>query len=307
VLARRLLLLLAAELAAYCLIALWLVRTHAWNAGAAGALMVAVAIGWRVAFTLTTYAVAWIYRSATPEGFRISTPALVAHVLREVGAMAAVYALLQPFERVVMGPPLVRGGDSARLPVLFLHGYACNRAAGWALVRGLRRRGETVWAPTLEPVYGAIEEWVEPLASAIDSLRAATGAARVVVVTHSMGGLAARAYLRAHGSGKLAQLMTLGSPHFGSEHARLGLGKNAREMEPGSAWLAELARDERGLGIPFISVYSHHDNLVAPQSSGAHPAARNVPLAGVGHVTLLFSPEVRALVEQVLDALNAAS
>jgi len=96
-----------------------------------------------------------------------------------------------------MGGPAPASARAGRLPVLLVHGYVCNRAAGWALARALRRRGETVWAPTLEPVYGAIDTWVEPLAAAVDRLRTATGAERVVLVTHSMGGLAARAYLRA--------------------------------------------------------------------------------------------------------------
>jgi hypothetical protein len=79
-------------------------------------------------------------------------------------------------------------------------------------------------------------------------------------------------------------------------------------MEPGSAWLAALAEaDESGLGVPFVSIFSHHDNFVAPQTSGAHPAARNVALAGVGHLTMLFARRVRDVVERELDAANARS
>jgi triacylglycerol esterase/lipase EstA (alpha/beta hydrolase family) len=304
-LARRLLLALAVELGVYAAVGVWLVRSQTWSAASALVLGVAIAVGWRIVLGLVTYLIAWRHRSATPPGFRLSGSALVPHVIRELGAMAAVYFVLQPFERIAMGHPAPPHGRSGRIPVLLVHGYVCNRASGWALARGLRRRGETVWAVTLEPVYGTIDAWIEPLAAAIDALRVSTGAERVIVVTHSMGGLATRAYLRAHPGAKLAALITLGAPHHGSEHARIGLGQSAREMEPGSAWLAALAAaDAQGAGVPFVSIFSHHDNLVAPQRSSVHPAARNVPLAGIGHLTLLFSARVRELVENELDSLN---
>jgi hypothetical protein len=100
--------------------------------------------------------------------------------------------------------------------------------------------------------------------------------------------------------------VTIGSPHRGSVHAQLGGGRNAREMEPGSDWLAALEKSEaRGVPVPFTSIYSYHDNFVAPQTSAAHPAARNVPVAGVGHLSLPRSKEVLEIVAGELDAANA--
>ncbi len=299
-LARRLLLALALELAGYGAAGAWLVLGAGWRVGAAAALVASIALGWRIAFALATYIVAWLYRSPVPPSLRRSAVALLPHVLREIGAMLAVYCVLQPFERLAMRPARPPEGRGERPPVLFVHGYVCNRAAGWALVRRLRHRGWNVWAVTLEPVYGTIEQWIEPLARAIEALREATGAHTVHLVAHSMGGLAVRAYLREHGPGRVASVVTLGTPHHGSAHARLGPGANARQMEPGSPWLAALAADERGLGVPFVSIFSHHDNFVAPQSSGAHAAARNVPLAGVGHLSLLLSPAVAEIVAHSL-------
>lgn len=300
-LARCLLLALGAELVCYGAGVVWLGVAHGWGVLSAVALMGAIALGWRVGFALGTYVVAWLFRSPVPPGLRLSALALLPHVLREIAAMLAVYAVLQPFERFAMAPERGPGEGANRPPVLFVHGYACNRAAGWALVRRLRRRGWTAWAVTFEPVYGSIDDWVEPLARAIEALREATGAGAVHLVAHSMGGLAVRAYLREHGSARIAGVVTLGSPHHGSAHARLGFGTNARQMEPGSPWLAALAADERGLGVPFVSIFSHHDNFVAPQSSAAHPGARNLPLGGIGHLTLLFSPAVGALVTRSLE------
>lgn len=301
-LARALLLLYLSELATYAALGWWLVGVRGWAPAAALALAAVIAVGWRVAATLASYAVAWRY--GTPE-FQRSPLALLPYFLAEAAAMSAVYGVLQPFERLVMGdrrPPATSGG----LPVLLVPGYVCNRGLWWALARALRARGEDCWPVTLEPVYGPIGDLAAPLATAIDAVLSETGCPRVVIVAHSMGGLAARAYLRDYGARKVARLITLGSPHQGSAHAWLGAGLNAREMEPGSAWLAALAAAEGGgFPVPFTSIFSYHDNFVAPQTSSRHPAARNVALTGVGHLSLVFSPRVHALVAAEMDAANA--
>jgi len=306
-LARRLRLILGVEVGAYVALGAWLCAGRGWGLAPAVGVALVIALGWRVAFILVTYALAWRHRSETPPEFRRNVLALLPHVLREAGAWTAGYTALQPFVRVFMGdsrPPRARG---ARLPVLLVHGYVSNRGLWWVFRRALEARGETVWAVTLEPVYGTIDSLVDPLAARIDELLAATGAQQVVLVTHSMGGLVARAYLRDYGGAKVARLVTLGGPHHGSLHAYLGAGANARAMEPGSPWLEALGRSEaRGFAVPFTSIFSHHDNFVAPQTSSVHPAARNVPLAGIGHVSLVFSREVLELVAAELHAANAA-
>ena len=304
-LARALRRLLALELGAYLAIGGGLVLAGGWTPEDALGLAVGCTAFARIGFGLATYAFAWWWRSAVPPPFRVGPFAMIRHVAMEIAAFAAAYAVLQPFERAWMGAaaPVPRGG--ARLPVLLVHGYVCNRAMWRPLVSALRARGDLVHAANFEPVYGTIDRWVPQLAARIDELLAASGRKQVVLVTHSMGGLAARAYLRVQGGAKVACVISLGAPHHGSMHAHLGAGANARQMEPGSAWLAALAAAERaGVAAPLVSIYSHHDNFVAPQSSAAHRHARNVPLAAVGHVAMLFSRQVRELVQREIDAAN---
>jgi triacylglycerol lipase len=307
-LARRLRLILGVEVAAYIALGAWLFVARGWALPAAVGVAALLALGWRLASILVPYALAWWHRSETPPELRRNVFALLPHVLKEAAAWIASYTALQPFVRVFMGdgePPRARG---ARLPVLLVHGYVSNRGVWWMFRRWLEARGETVWAVTLDPVYGAIDSLVGPLATRIDELLAATGARQVVLVTHSMGGLVARAYLRDHGGAQVARLVTLGGPHHGSVHAYMGAGENARQMEPGSAWLAALALSEaRAFPVPFTSIFSHHDNFVAPQTSSVHPAARNIGLAATGHVSLAFSRRALEIVAAELDAANAAA
>jgi pimeloyl-ACP methyl ester carboxylesterase len=305
-LARRLRLVLAGELAVYVALGFWLCAAWDWTPFAAVALGAAIALGWRAAAILIVYALAWRHHSDVPPELRLSSFALLPHVLREWWWWTAVYAGPQAFVRWFAGddaPP--RGGG--RPPVLLVHGYVCNRGAWSWFRRKLAAHGEAVWAVTLEPVYTSIDDLARILADCIDELRAATGAPQVVLVTHSMGGLVARAYLRDHGAARVARLVSIGAPHHGSVHAHLGAGENARQMEPNSRWLEALARAEEGkLSLPFTSIYSVHDNFVAPQTSSIHPAARNVPVAGVGHVSLGFAEEVAELVVAELDAANGS-
>lgn len=122
---------------------------------------------------------------------------------------------------------------------------------------------------------------------------------RFVLIGHSMGGLAARAYLRHFGGMRVQRLLTLGTPHGGSALARLGLGRNARQMESGSEWLRALALS--AVPVETVSIYSPRDNYVMPQDSMALPTATKVTLDGLGHLAMLFSPRVAGALLVALD------
>ena len=187
------------------------------------------------------------------------------------------------------------------VPVLLVHGYLCNRQVWRPMARVLAAQGHAVDAVDLEPVFGSIDAYPSQIAAGIARLRAQTGAARVALVCHSMGGLAARVYLRAHGSAEVAHVVTLGSPHRGTRNARRGHGRNATEMQPDSAWLRALSEDERDVArCPFTVVLSTHDNVIVPQQPQSLPDAETIVLEKVGHVALLSDPRAH---HAVLGAL----
>ena len=61
-----------------------------------------------------------------------------------------------------------------------------------------------VYTLSYGPPLASIELFVDQVAAKIDAILAATGARRVAIVGHSMGGLVARAYLRRYGGAKVA-------------------------------------------------------------------------------------------------------
>ncbi len=147
------------------------------------------------------------------------------------------------------------------------------------------------------PPLASVEAFADQVAVKVDAILRATGASRVAIVGHSMGGVVARAYLRRYGGTKIASVVTLGAPHHGSVHAWLFPGVCLRQLRPGNPWLAGLNESE-GTPSParIVSLWSWHDSMVAPQTSSRLAGAENIELVGIGHNALLGDRRVYGLV-----------
>lgn len=293
---------LLVELAIYVALGWGLVRYAAWSWAGAIAAAVAFALALRAFGIAATFAIARGHASPTPPEHRPGLFGWLRLYLAELGAYVAIYNLYQPFEPLLMGAERPQALAAGRLPVLLLHGYVCNRGFMLPLRRYLHAHGVAAYSHNLEPVYADIDSYADGLARRVGELCAATGADRLVILAHSMGGLVARAYLRKHGARRVAKLITLGTPHHGTALARLGAGENGRQMVRGSDWLKRL--NETAPAVPTVSVFSYQDNIVAPQDSAVLPGATMVGLSGMGHISMPFSRRVR---EAALAEIRAAS
>ncbi len=123
------------------------------------------------------------------------------------------------------GAPLPPPPD--RLPVLFVHGW---RGAPFAslydsearfLKQWLDERGQfSLYAPGIDS-NRTLYANAMTLRDTITQVKRQTGAAKVHLIGHSMGGLTARAYLESDlYQGDVASLTTLGSPHAGADQWR---------------------------------------------------------------------------------------
>ncbi len=208
-------------------------------------------------------------------------------------ALFAAFVVIQPFERWWMGADAVGRLAPGRMPILLVHGYLCNRGLWWWLRRRLRARRFAVATINLEPPLAGLDQLAARLGARIDALLAETGAEKVALVTHSMGGLAARAYLQQHGAARVARLVTLAAPHHGTTIATLGCGRNAREMRLESEWLRRLNAGPWP-PIPVASVWSLDDEIVTPPDTSRLAGARETVMSGLGHLAMVFSPAVLA-------------
>jgi len=178
------------------------------------------------------------------------------------------------------------------LPVLMVHGYGANGGFWVHLATQLEVQGYSHATVDLEPVFGDIEDFAVQMEQAVQALLAATRGDKVVIVAHSMGGLVARAWMRRFGTSHVARIITLGTPHYGTDLAHMGPGHNARQMRRNGEWLAKLDAEDRAQRRLITSIYSWHDNIIAPQDSCHLPGARNIALPGVGHVAMGRHPDI---------------
>ncbi|HVS75396.1 MAG TPA: hypothetical protein VHE11_00570, partial [Steroidobacteraceae bacterium] len=130
------------------------------------------------------------------------------------------------------------------------------------------------------------------------------------IVAHSMGGLVARAALRRARPGLIGRIITIGAPHHGTTVACLFRWPSALQMCPGSRWLDDLNASQEGhWAVPVTTLYSLEDNLILPAISSRLEGARAHELRGLGHLTLLRSPQVldRVVSELLLPAVSSAA
>lgn len=291
-------------------IAGWLVANRAWNLAAALLVGVATPVGVHAGIVALQFVIAWFARSQTPVAHRIGPLRALATYLREAVDSFRVFQWAQPWlaGRALAGEHRVDASRaSAGIPVVLVHGYLCNRQVWRPFARWLAARGHAIQGVDLEPVFGSIDAYAAQVDDAVRRLCARTGAERVAIVGHSMGGLATRAYLRAHPDAPVARVVTLGTPHRGTAHARFGQGTNAMQMRRDSPWLRELAASEpAGLRSRLTIVLSHHDNIVAPQAVQILPGARVVEFSGLGHLSLASDRAVWQVVATALDEVRHA-
>ena len=282
---------LAAQLVAGTAVGIWLLPGGAplWQAVAIGVLLPVVGTALLLAIELAVGA------AIDPRRPRSTAANLLRVWLGETWCSLRVFAWRQPFASNFPEPPLVP--DSARPALLLIAGYVCNRAVWKPLLDSGRLAHRNVATVNIEPVFGSIDLYADEIHRAVQRLQQASGAARVILVCHSMGGIAARAYLRQHGDAAIDKVITLASPHHGTVFGVLGHGSNARQMARGSAYLNSLAGVETiERRRRFVCIATADDNLVVPRSSPLLPDAEHHVIDGVGHLAMLEDPRAWRLV-----------
>jgi len=153
-------------------------------------------------------------------------------------------------------------------PVVLVHGLGGARSNFLVLRRFLASRGVRNFASFSYPPRIDYQRLVPRLARRIEEVCRDTGAPRVDVVGHSLGGLVARHLVELGDGSRVRRLVTLGSPYYSER------------------------RPERELAI-----FAAHDPLVPP------PAARRrrvVVVEDCGHLSLLRHPAVLHAVARFL-------
>ena len=203
-------------------------------------------------------------------------------------------------------------------PVLLVPGYGGSETALEVLAGALDAAGRDAEIVTLAgDGTGDLNEQVEVLDDAVAAAMTRTGASSVDLVGYSAGGVTVRLWVRDAGGASLARrVVTLGSPHHGTDVAALALGladdrcpEACRQLATDSDLLRELnAGDETPPGPRWVSIWTTDDQTVVPASSGSLDGALDFsvqsvcPAAEVDHGDLPRTPAVIAMTLRQLAA-----
>ena len=286
----------------------WLLASAAWLAWAWPRSLALALGGWAIAASTS---LAWLglqfvlmrrinRRDATPAAGRW---ALLRAWWLEALTCTWVFGWLQPFAHRQQ-PDWLPPTPTGQRGVVLVHGFLCNRGVWLPWLPALRARGHAYVALTLEPAFGSVDDYAAAIDAAMRQVQAATGLPPVLV-GHSMGGLAARAWLRTLAqppAQRVHRILTLGTPHHGTWPARFSHTTNGMQMRLDSPWLQALAASEGAAQRALFSCwYSDCDNIVYPTRSATLDGADNHLLQGLGHVHMLYAPQVRAACWQALQ------
>src|SRR5690606_11978887 len=191
--------------------------------------------------------------------------------------------------------PLPGARNRGPRPVIMIHGFAMNRANFLPLAYRLARAG-------LGPIVG-FEYWTLGRVAAgarqlqwfVEHVQAMTGSPQVDIIGHSMGGVVGRYYVQLlGGDGAVANLVTIGSPHVGTDVSEFGVGDPMRELLVGSTLVTRLAAAPPPRDTRVTMIFSDADHLVPASTQAAlHlPRAERIVYQDLGHVALLGSRRV---------------
>lgn len=218
-------------------------------------------------------------------------PRVLASIMREAWLVAWTQPMMPWFWFIAKR----LGSGGGTVPIVMVHGYFQNRVDFLYLAARLHQAG-------CGPLYACNFFWPQSLERSsddvlrfIERVRAKTGAPKVDMLTHSSGGLFVLDILAdKHEVIRRAALIAV--PARGVPWRGPVIGTSGTELRAGSRYQAE--HTNRVDGVPVLSVYSAHDNMVHPVETSQLVGDRveNVEVQDLGHLSVLFNREIGDLV-----------
>ncbi|WP_424888559.1 esterase/lipase family protein [Streptomyces sp. XH2] len=200
------------------------------------------------------------------------------------------------------------GAASARTPVVFVHGYLSGGVT-WdpaiAAFLGAGYRPGDLFTYSYD-FFGSNKASAQGLAAFVAKVKADTGADKVDIVNHSMGGLVSLWYAKElGGAANIKHMASLAAPHHGTYIAGLCtvLSVSCQEMSPGSDFLKRLASgDETPGAVDYRTWYSPCDGVINPFTSTPLQGAVNTLVPCETHLGFLTDIGLLARVASALKA-----
>lgn len=176
-------------------------------------------------------------------------------------------------------------------PIVFVHGWNSSGTVWNTMIGRFQTDGWTTaelnnWSYDTSQSNATT---AAQLQTKVDGVLKATGASKVDIITHSMGGLSSRYYARNLGGDlRIDDWVSLGGPNHGTDFANgCAWQTSCQEMRIGSSFLAALnSGDETPGAVNYGTWWSPCDEIINPDSSVALSGAANTQTACLGHSAL---------------------
>ncbi|HMG44971.1 MAG TPA: hypothetical protein VK611_26800 [Acidimicrobiales bacterium] len=188
-------------------------------------------------------------------------------------------------------------------PILFVHGWNSSASTFNTMVGRFRSAGYTgneLMAITYNSntsnrtIAGQVQ-------TAVNDLRARTGAAKVDIVAHSMGSISTRSYLKERGGTAFVDdWVSLAGPNHGTNwaYACYPFSRGCRDMIPGSDLLDALnAGDPTPGATRYGTFWSNSDDIINPDDSVLLTGATNTFAGSIEHSDFLSRADVFGMVQ----------
>ncbi|MDQ0792242.1 triacylglycerol lipase [Streptomyces sp. B1I3] len=221
----------------------------------------------------TSLAVAFtLFSSASTAGAAQTTTATAASTSRAADAAA------QPL--------------STSTPVVFVHGYTGN-ASNWVTAMSVFQLNGWSSSKLFAYEYNSYGNNItnaQGLASFVNNVKSRTGASKVAIVNHSMGGLVSQYYLKVLGGNtSVSHLASIAGANHGTTFAGACLMyTTCQQMYPGSSFISQItAGDETPGATKYATWYSACDGVILPYTSTRLNGATNNNVVCQTHIGYL--------------------
>lgn len=188
----------------------------------------------------------------------------------------------------------------AHTPIFFVHGYKESESLWKTMIERFEKDG---WGKA------ELNNWhyntaqsnattAKEEATKIEEIKRKTGAAKVDFITHSMGALSSRYYIKnLGGTSTIEKWVSLGGPNHGTTTAEACaiFETSCKEMVPNSKFLNELNAGTEVPGSPTVGYHtwwSPCDEIINPHTSVILTGAENTETECISHVALTTNERV---------------
>lgn len=218
--------------------------------------------------------------------------------------LAAFAAALLTTSAMVVAPATAANAATST-PVIFVHGFI-GSSSNWTTALSVFRAGGFSRLYTYDYNWaGSNEISAAGLRNLVNSVRSQTGASKVAIVNHSMGGLVTRWYLEELGGSQyVSHVASIAGANHGTTYAGACLiNVSCIEMYPGSLFLLDLADGDETPGTArYGTWYSACDGIIIPYTSTRLSGATNNNVLCETHLGFLTNTSVLTQIRSFIAA-----